>query len=79
MGDPFVQKQKAPCTPVIRSASYRSFGTSLGLSAERAQELIRKLQEGFPFKAWETFSARSGIPVADFHKLIPGKTDPIRV
>lgn len=34
------------------------------------QELIREVQEGFPFKALETFSARSGIPVAELASLL---------
>jgi putative toxin-antitoxin system antitoxin component (TIGR02293 family) len=43
---------------------------------ERTQELIRKLQEGFPFKALETFSVRRGIPVAELASLlvIPPRT-----
>ncbi len=45
--------------------SHGSKGSSLGLSARSVPELIQHIQEGLPFKALETLSSKSGIPVGE--------------
>jgi putative toxin-antitoxin system antitoxin component (TIGR02293 family) len=77
MGQALIRKQKtATRRSANRNASSLSTGSSLGLSEERIQDLIRKVQEGFPFRALDGLSIRSGIPVAEIASLlyIPPRT-----
>jgi putative toxin-antitoxin system antitoxin component (TIGR02293 family) len=48
--------------PAMRHAS---FGASLGLPALETDALIRKLQTGLSFKALQSFSSESSIPISE--------------
>jgi putative toxin-antitoxin system antitoxin component (TIGR02293 family) len=74
MGQPLIRKHK-PAAP-RRRASHGSNGSSLGLSASSIPELIREIQQGLPFKALETLSMESGIPVSEIASImdIPERT-----
>jgi putative toxin-antitoxin system antitoxin component (TIGR02293 family) len=65
--------------PAALRAAVRSHnrnGSSLGLSAERTHDLIRKVQAGLPFKSLETLSHKSGIPETELAAIlgIPHRT-----
>ena len=44
---------------------HASLGESLGLPALETDALIRKLQTGLSFKALESFSSETGIPISE--------------
>ena len=54
-------KPPAPRRPDVR---FRTRGASLGLTANRTDELVRQIERGLPFKAVETLAVVSGLEVA---------------
>ncbi|HEX4545248.1 MAG TPA: antitoxin Xre/MbcA/ParS toxin-binding domain-containing protein [Candidatus Acidoferrum sp.] len=49
---------------------YKNGGSSLGLSADSTQYLIRELRRGLSFRALEFLSAQSGMPVRQLAGVI---------
>lgn len=50
----------APARPRRRLTRFHSRGESLGLSAQATEDLIRAVERGLTFGAFETFSAETG-------------------
>lgn len=57
---------------MIRAARTPSsvHGRTLGVSAENALEMVRRLDEGFPFEAFTRFQRASGLPVGNIARLV---------
>lgn len=55
---------------------YAGLGASLGLQNKRVETLIEEVQAGLSYKALETLSAESGIPLPEIASIIelPGRT-----
>lgn len=48
----------------------RRYGASLGLSADRTDELIQEVRKGLSYKTLESLSSHSGISVAELASII---------
>ncbi len=62
--------------PRPRSVRFRTRGASLGLTATRTGELVRRVEQGLSFKALESLAALSGLAVTRFASIlgIPPRT-----
>lgn len=78
MGQPAVNRitRAARRTPRRNGIRLRTRGASLGLSAIKTDELIRRLEQGLPFKALESLAAVSGLRVSNICSIlgIPKRT-----
>lgn len=56
---------------LLDSGSRSQFrGSSLGLSLESTEDLIREVRRGLPFKTLESLSLESGIPVSELASIV---------
>lgn len=53
-----------------QTGRYGAPGASLGLSADRTDDLIQEVRKGLSFKTLETLSSQSGISVAELASII---------
>jgi putative toxin-antitoxin system antitoxin component (TIGR02293 family) len=49
---------------------FRMHGASLGVTSSNCDELIRKVEQGFSFKALQTFESHSGIAISRITPII---------
>ena len=65
MGQTLARRRSSAASP-----QYKSGGSSLGLSADSTPHLIRELRRGLSFRALESLSSESGIPVRELASVI---------
>ena len=65
MGQTLARSQSLSAAP-----RHKTGGSSLGLSADSTQHLIRELRRGLSFRALESLSSQSGIPIRDIASVI---------
>ncbi len=73
IGAPAAAPQQTSSEPRVH---FRTRGASLGLAPSGTPGLVRRVERGLPFKALESFGAKTGLPIASISSFlgIPERT-----